>query len=351
MKTQSIKRILFILPSLRRGGAERVVSYIAQEIDKSRFNPEVLILYDKKETDFKIKRAPFKYLNKKRTLNAIPDIVKHIYRTKPDIVFTSIIQLNILGGMLSIIFPNINFIGRESSILSLRIKPTRFNTYFKRFFYNRLNTLICQSSDMKEDLMETYSICKPIMPIIGNPITISPKMKNSKIKNKVPVFITVGRLEAVKGIERLIDILEKLTFDFKFILVGDGSLKNNILSRLEKSNLKEKLNYVPFTNDVAHYLLQADLFLQGSYVEGFPNALLESCSLGTPVIAFNAPGGTKDIVVNGVNGFIVNNEMEFYEKLKLAIFNHKWSRESIINSVTTRYSSVQIIKKYEEIFS
>ena len=58
------------------------------------------------------------------------------------------------------------------------------------------------------------------------------------------------------------------------------------------------------------------MFLQGSYSEGFPNALLESCSVGVPVIAFNAPGGTKEIIDNGINGYIVENEEDYISKLK-----------------------------------
>ena len=47
---------------------------------------------------------------------------------------------------------------------------------------------------------------------------------------------------------------------------------------------------------IIDYLSDSDFFIQGSYVEGFPNSVLESCSVGTPVIAFNCPGGTKEII-------------------------------------------------------
>ena len=52
-------------------------------------------------------------------------------------------------------------------------------------------------------------------------------------------------------------------------------------------------------------------FIQGSYVEGFPNAVLESCSVGTPVVAINCPGGTKEIIEHATNGFLVVSDDDF----------------------------------------
>jgi glycosyltransferase involved in cell wall biosynthesis len=89
------------------------------------------------------------------------------------------------------------------------------------------------------------------------------------------------------------------------------------------------------------------MFLQGSYVEGFPNALLESCVVGTPVIAFNAPGGTKEIVENGINGFLVYDEGEFIEKLK---GNRVWSPKEIRESVYRKFNKDKILMQYEQLF-
>jgi glycosyltransferase involved in cell wall biosynthesis len=87
--------------------------------------------------------------------------------------------------------------------------------------------------------------------------------------------------------------------------------------------------------------------LQGSYSEGFPNALLESCVVGTPVIAFNVPGGTKEIIEDGVNGFLVKNENEFLEKLN---DNRIWDPEAIRESVVRKFSKEKILKQYENLF-
>ncbi|MBB1489854.1 glycosyltransferase, partial [Oceanospirillum sp. D5] len=109
---------------------------------------------------------------------------------------------------------------------------------------------------------------------------------------------------------RIIKLLSKLEFNFTYTIVGDGDQKEAVLNEAKKLGVLEKLVHIPFTKQVNQILSKNDMFLQGSFVEGFPNALLESCVAGIPVIAFDVPGGTKEIVEHGINGFLVKNEKE-----------------------------------------
>ncbi|MGS0527573.1 glycosyltransferase [Zobellia nedashkovskayae] len=87
-------------------------------------------------------------------------------------------------------------------------------------------------------------------------------------------------------------------------------------------------------------------FCKVTYSEGFPNAALESCTMGTPVLAFDVPGGTKEIIEHEVNGFLVDNENDYLRYLNLTSI---WSRKEIRMSVVAKFSSSIIIKKYEEL--
>ncbi len=90
-------------------------------------------------------------------------------------------------------------------------------------------------------------------------------------------------------------------------------------------------------------------FVLSSFTEGFPNALLESCAVGTPVIAYDAPGGTKEIIENGVNGFIVKNEREFLNKISYLVSTPLDPR-TINKSVYKKFSKEVILFKYEQLF-
>ena len=69
--------------------------------------------------------------------------------------------------------------------------------------------------------------------------------------------------------------------------------------------------------------------------------------MGVPVIAFNVPGGTKEIVSNGVNGYLVENEDQFLEKLQE---NKNWNPAEIREYVYKKFNKEKIIGEYEQLF-
>jgi glycosyltransferase involved in cell wall biosynthesis len=74
---------------------------------------------------------------------------------------------------------------------------------------------------------------------------------------------------------------------------------------------------------------------------------LESCAVGTPVIAFNAPGGTREIVEEGVNGYLVNDEKAFLNRLNnLESFDPK----KVSKSVNDKFAKSIVLKEYETFF-
>jgi glycosyltransferase involved in cell wall biosynthesis len=201
---------------------------------------------------------------------------------------------------------------------------------------------------MLEDIKDNYHINENKFVVINNPITDTFKLKEQKSKNNPIQYITVGRLSKEKGIDRILKILSKIDFPFHYTIIGNGVEKEHLFSLIEQYNLSDKITHIEFTKEVSKYLEKSDFFLQGSHFEGFPNCLIESCSVGTPVIAYKAPGGTKEIVVNNVNGFLVETEEEFIEKLTN---QREWDPEKIRASVYKKFNKEVIIQQYEDLFT
>lgn len=111
------------------------------------------------------------------------------------------------------------------------------------------------------------------------------------------------------------------------------------------------MKFLGFKKNPIPYYLRAKATILTSLYEGFPNVLIDSIALGTPVISFNCPNGPKEIIIDGVNGFLIENRSEgvFVTKLKEMLQN-KLGREKIIESLK-KYSSSVIIEKYEQIIS
>src|SRR5690606_30156802 len=118
-KSKKIK-ISFILPSLRAGGAERVMSFIAQNLDHEKFKSSLVIIGRESETSYDIDNTKIIYLNKPRVLASIGSLIFYLKNEKPDIVISAISHLNIIMAFISILFPKTKFVGREVNVLSVR---------------------------------------------------------------------------------------------------------------------------------------------------------------------------------------------------------------------------------------
>ena len=348
-------KIFFILPTLFAGGAERVISFVAQNLDKSKFEVTLIVIGFKKDSKFEVKGISSIYLNKKRVLASFFSIIKLLIKQKPQVVVSSISHLNAMMGLISMFFPKISFIGRHSTITNVakkyktRKRKQRIYSFFNlgSFGLRKLDYLICQSLDMKSDFLSNHEFDENKVKIIHNPITYSGSIKEAHQKNEIKKFITIGRLSKTKGQLRLIDVLGKLKFPFHFTVIGTGGIKEAFFEKINELGLSKHITHIEHTDNVYKYLIDHDMFLQGSYSEGFPNALLESCVAGTPVIAFDVPGGTSEIVENGINGFLVNNENEFLEKLH---DSREWNPRNIHESVMKKFNKEKILKQYENLF-
>lgn len=351
-----MEKILFIVPDLNPGGAQKVMSFLAKEINRDLFNVKMIVLGNKTETSFDLTNTTVKYLNKSRLLSAVKELFFLIKKEKPSVVFSSIWHINIVLGFFSFFFKNVNFVAREASVISNITQFSKLHSFLFNSFvgkiYLRFNKIVCQSGDMEKDFIENFKIKPHKLVTINNPITQNIKVKDKREFKDILNFVTVGRLSEEKGHLRILKILSKITqYDYDYTIIGSGGFKQEIEEQIKLLNLENKVNFIGYSSTILQDLKEYDFFLQGSYVEGFPNALLESSTVGTPVIAFNAPGGTKEIVKTNVNGFLVETEEEFvsvlndYDSLKK--INNP---EKIRKAVVEKFEASIILNQYEKMF-
>jgi glycosyltransferase involved in cell wall biosynthesis len=348
-----VKKILFILPSLKFGGAERVISFICQNLNPHKYEVTLLVLGFKNDQKIEVNNIRLVFFNKSRLLLAIPQLFNYLRKSRPNIVVGSIGHINLFLGALSLLFSKIKFIGREASVTEIMMKYSKkkqIPLWLGAFFYSKLDKIICQSEDMKESFVRLYNYQSNKCVIVNNPITFALSRFNNTNIESINKFITVGRLSEEKGYERILRVLHMMEIDYHYLIIGDGPLRNDIKKIIVELNLYSKVTIIEYSNNVQNFLLESSLYLQGSYVEGFPNALLEALALGVPVIAFNAPGGTKEILKNGFNGFLVETEME-YKKSILEAIRKNWNKREIVENVYSKFSGETIINQYCQLFN
>lgn len=348
--------ILFVLPSLRAGGAERILSFVAQNLDTNKFKTTLLVIGYEKDKAYQLSDLNIVYLNKSRVLKSFFSIFSFIKKKKPDVIVSSIVHLNVFIALMSPFFRKTKIVAREASVLSVLNKydPSYSILFSKRMVslaYKLVDCIICQSNDMRDDMVNYFKVPKNKTVLINNPIANSFKLK-TKRRNEQEIIklITIGRLSKEKGYLRIIDALSQVNFPYKYYIIGNGPEKELIFDSLVEKGMTEKIEYIEFTDDVDTYLSNSDLFLQGSYVDGFPNALIESCVVGTPILAYNAPGGLAEIVENGTNGYIVDSNEEFIKYLNSINNNYNFKPETVRNIVQVRFNKEKIISEYESLF-
>ena len=159
--------IIFILPDLETGGAERIVTTIANHLDREKFEPKILLL--RKEggyLDFLKEDVEIIDIKTPRIRHSLMPILKEIRKRKPDIVFSGFGEVNAYLAMFIKFFPKTKFIARETNVVSQHVTRKEIRFFYK--FYNNYHKIICQSDDMLNDLIENFKIKKEKIIKINN---------------------------------------------------------------------------------------------------------------------------------------------------------------------------------------
>lgn len=124
-------------------------------------------------------------------------------------------------------------------------------------------------------------------------------------------IIAVGRFSKEKRFDILLKAFSFLTTlhpEWTLTIVGEGPLRSELESLRDSLNLSERVSLPGHVKNVYAYLARASLFVMTSEFEGFPNALCEAMACGLPVVCFDCPGGIADILKSGDNGVLVQRE-------------------------------------------
>ena len=357
MKEASKIRLLVFTPTLQCGGSEKFVSLLCDHINTEKFSVCLAVL-NNAVPFYQLKNPEVDLIDLKesRVRYSLFSIKKLVKEYQPDIIFSTANHLNLYFAIFRSWFPGqIKFIARESSIVSINSQraamPWLYDKLVKKYF-RRFDLIICQSNYMQQDLLLHYNI-KPAKTAIVHNATQTRELKELPTvdnSNKVYKFVTVARLSEEKGIGRLIHSAGLLSVPFKFYIIGDGDKRESLQGLVNELQLQDKVFFTGEKKDPFYGMEDADLFLMGSYYEGFPNVLLEAGSLGIPVIAFNAPGGISEIIREEENGLLVddNDILAFSGAVNRALASG-FNRDKIIESTKNRFSIDTMMKKLEDL--
>lgn len=141
--------------------------------------------------------------------------------------------------------------------------------------------------------------------LIYNPITIE---STRQFDRSTKCVISVGRLDFQKGYDYLIpawNIVVQKHPDWHLNIYGEGPLRYSIQKQIDELKLSNAITLCGRTSNIGGKYASHSIYVMSSRAEGFPLVLLEASSCGIPLISFDCPSGPREIIEDGINGFLV----------------------------------------------
>ena len=181
--------------------------------------------------------------------------------------------------------------------------------------------------------------------VIPNPLTDYPF--SLRIKYEKPFFriISAGRLEEVKGFDRLVKafaIIEDKCPKWHIDIFGKGSCEDGLRKLIASYHLEKRIKILPPTNNIYSEYLKSDFYVLSSYHEGLGMVLLEAMACGIPCVSFDCDYGPKEVIDDGNTGLLVENGN--VEKLSESIL---WMIEHHDERIQMGENAREAVKRYQ----
>ena len=346
-------KIAFIISSLGSGGAERVLTLIANYFSKN--NDVTILTFSNSEPFYplnnNIKHIKLDLIKKSHNIfetliNSIKRVLllkKVLKEIDADINISFMTHTNII----SIIATKLN---RQKIIISEDIEYFFYNNRIlflvRKIVYRWADYLVVKTYGDKKNYYFLNKIA-----VIGNPL--QDNLEEFDFDQKEKLILAVGRLDRQKGFDNLIKAYSKLNTNWKLFIAGEGKERKSLINLIKKLGLDSRVILLGNQKDIFNWYKRASIFVLSSRKEGFGNVLIEAMAMGCAVVSFDCPYGPGEIIEDRVNGILVENQN--IDKLALAIqelidndkLRETLSKEAI--KVREKYNIKNIAKRWEEV--
>ncbi len=297
-------KIMFIIPSMTGGGAERVISVLANEFVSRKIDVKILMTAGDDNVYQLDKRIGVTQIGERTSGNIwkrAERIVKmrRIFKQNRDYILVVFEPYTAFFACLAKTGLKMKMISSE------RNDPKSFpDRGVQNYAYLHSDKVVFQT----EEAMQYFQ--KRIQRkgrVIANPISNKlPDIYTGKRRNTV---VAVGRLEKQKNYVNLLyafrDFVQKYS-DYVLHIYGVGVLKQELCILAEKLGISENVVFEGFHEDILNEIRDAGMYVLSSDYEGISNSLLEAMGIGLPVISTDCPcGGSRMCIQDGRNGLLV----------------------------------------------
>lgn len=348
-----------LIERLNSGGAERSAGLISQIIERLGHDVFIITLFDDIAYPYSgklINIGEFNHCSGSilNRFNRYWQLRKQLHQNKFDLVFDFRLKESIIREFF------LNKLVFSTRMVNM-VRSFHLNWYFSnpkivsKHLYRNYSGINTVSLEIEKEIERLFKFSN--VSTIYSPIDIEYIQRKSQEANYIEddYIIGVGRLEPIKQFDKLLLAYKESVLpkeNVKLYILGKGSQKTNLLKLIIDLNLGNMVKIIPFNENPFIYIRNAKFLISSSKNEGFPRVLLESMACETPVISFDCSSGPSEIIVDGNNGLLVENQN--FEALKDAIdimfLDKELYRECKANSLKSisKFSMESISVKWKQ---
>lgn len=316
-------RLLIYIHSLENGGAERVVSNLANYWASIGWDITVVTVAPNK-TDFYVLAPGVRRIclgltgNSRnvlagfwRTARRAQALRRVLRRVQPDVALSAMHTANVILALAARGLPALRTIGSEHNFPPKAPMGVIWET-MRRHAYGRLAAVVALTQECA-DWLASNSYARRIL-VIPNPVAWPLSSNEPRISPAAccpsgrQILLGVGRLSEEKNFSALIDIFSRLAPrhpGWDLVILGEGSLRGALTSQVQAAGLERRIFLPGSVGNIGDWYERAALYAMSSHFEGFPNTLVEAMAYGLPAVSFDCDTGPRDIIRHDVDGFLV----------------------------------------------
>jgi glycosyltransferase involved in cell wall biosynthesis len=309
-----MKRILFLIDTLKIGGAEKVFVHDASALSKEGYDVYFALLLGAPEDPFVSELSLPKekiFFARARNfydLSALLRLRVFCRANRINIVYSTLNESNIAARLLKVLVPSLSICIREANMADYKPRKLRVLDFFLNALVVRI---ICVSEEVKASLAAKEPWRKGKMLVVMNGTSVPGEHKIFPPETQLPLrLVNVGSLTKKKGQKFLVEAMRivesKRPSAAMLEIIGEGNERPFLSKIIRDHSLGNTVflkGNLAATEVLARYLA-SDVFVLSSLWEGCPNVLLEASAIGLPSIATRV-GGTSVIVEDGRSGKLV----------------------------------------------
>lgn len=310
--------ISLLLPDLELGGGQRNLIALAAELRALGRDVELIVCNGSGPLRAAVPEdVPVVDLGRDRVRSALPPLVRHLRRRRPDCLLSSIEHASVLAVVAgSVAGTGAKVVVRVATSLRRLAGEDlggRVVASLARLLYPRAAALVVNSPGAADDLAAFLRIDRRRIAVLHN-LAVSRQLAAAGSPEDVPhpwlapgeppVVLAVGRLARVKNHRLLVDAFAvvRRTLPSRLIILGDGPERAALEAQVRRLSLEDDVDLPGFAADPAPFMRRSRVFVQSSDAEGSPNALIEALACGATVVATDCRNGPRDVLASGRYG-------------------------------------------------